>query len=566
MKPRSEMDAIHDPELAHQSREVLADGGRNKLMLRPLRGEEEEAFPQLIEEAAGCELKDSTGRTFVDWTSAFGPMILGYRRPEVEAAIREQLSAGPMLPLMHSVELEVASMLTEMIPCAEMVGFGKNGSDAVTAAVRIARAATGREVILQHGKHGFNDWIACQHRSAVVKGIPKVLRAYVHRFPYGNLDALEQLFAQHREEVAAIVMEPLTFDLPEPGYLEGVRELTRRHGALLVFDEMVTGFRLANGGAQEFFGVTPDLACFGKALSNGMPLSAIVGRREYMRHLPNVAFSMTYRGETLSLAAARAVLRILRAEPVVEHIARVGTQVREAFDRDCEREGVRCRLVGPPARMAVTFEEGVAAQRLQSLFMKECARHGVLTHGTLLPSYAHDQPAVERSVEAFQKALRAAAEIARASANATHEAFQSALVDGPSPDSGDGRQPGAIPGGALDRTFEKGTALEVTGWTLLPQGCPDGVDFVGPGGERWQGRRVIRPDLAEAFPGIPGAENGGFSVSLPADVFARDRDYEFTIEAGRSDGTALRLPVVHPRGLLPSSDRTPSWSDGILYV
>ena len=152
-------------------------------------------------------------------------MLLGYRHPEVEEAIRAQLEAGPMLSLAHPVEVEVAEMLMEMVPCAEMVAFGKNGSDVTTAAVRVARAATGRDLVLQCGFHGFHDWYTCQYRTKNVHGIPKALRAFVHEFPYNDLDALEWLFMRYPDEVAAVVMEPVNIVLPEPGYLEGVREL-----------------------------------------------------------------------------------------------------------------------------------------------------------------------------------------------------------------------------------------------------------------------------------------------------------------------------------------------------
>ena len=302
-------------ELMAAADQMLGEAGQHRRFWERFHpgAEAHEALPRFAAGADGYELTDSRGRTYVDWVCGGGPVILGYRYPAVEEAIRAQLEAGPTLSLPHPVQLDVAAMLIEMVPCAEMVAFGKNGSDAVTAAVRLARAATGRELILQYGVHGFHDWSVCARPG--VEGVPKVLRALIHPFPYNDLGALEALLERFPDEVAAILMEPVTGPLPEPGYLESVRDIAHRHGALLIFDEMVTGFRLANGGAQELYGVEPDLACFGKALSNGMPLSAVVGPRRYMERLHKVAFGMTFRGETLSLAAARAVLRTLGKSP-----------------------------------------------------------------------------------------------------------------------------------------------------------------------------------------------------------------------------------------------------------
>ncbi len=359
---RAREQAEPPPSLMRQADEVLGYGGHHRTALRPIYEGAADAFPRFAVGAEGCELTDSAGRTFVDWVGGGGPVLLGYRHPAVEEAIRGQLEAGPTLTLMHPLEVEVATMLTEMVPCAEMVTFGKNGSDALAGAIRVARAATGREVIFQHGVHGFHEWFTCMVPGVI--GIPKVLRALVQPFPYNDLDALGALFERHRGEVAAIVMEPIAFELPEPGYLEGLIELAHSHGALVVFDEMVTGLRMANGGAQELFGVTPDLACFGKALANGMPLSALLGRRDLMELLPRVAYGMTFRGETLSLAAARAVLGALRDQPVAPHVARVGAQVREGFERACAGTGIRARLEGHESRMTFSFhhDAGIEAR------------------------------------------------------------------------------------------------------------------------------------------------------------------------------------------------------------
>ena len=533
--------------LIARTHELLAYGGRHQMMLRPLYEDEQGVFPEFAEHARGYEVTDTNGRIYVDWLSAWGPVLLGYRHPEVEDAIKEQLSAGPLLSLSHPIETEVASMLVDMVPCAEMVAFGKNGSDVVTAAVRIARASTGRELILQYGFHGFHDWYTCLYRTQNVKGVSTALRAFVQSFPYNDLDALESLFRRYPGEVAAVVMEPVVIDPPSPGYLEGVRDLAHRHGALLVFDEMVTGFRLANGGAQELYGVTPDLACFGKALANGMPLAAIVGAREHMRHLPSTSWGMTFRGETLSLAAARAVLRVLDREPVVEHLARIGEELRTAFHDACELHGVRCELRGPPARMTFVFDEeaGIPAEALRRLFVLECARRGVLTRAGIMPSYAHDSEAVERAMPAFRAGLAA---VARAVGEA-HETVVTAMRTGfdPPPEVAADGDAASLPDCSIDAAREQGGALELTGWLLLEDGRPEVIELVAPGGEIVLADPAERSDLAEAFPAVAGAGEAGFFATLPVTVFAPSGDFEFEIRARRGSEIRFRCRVTRGR-------------------
>ena len=554
-----------DADLSRRAREALAYGGHHRLLLRPVYEDEEGIFPEFAVAADGYELTGSDGRTFIDWAGGWGPVLLGYRHPEVEEAIRTQLEAGPTLSLAHPVEVELAETLIEMVPCAEMAAFGKNGSDVTTAAVRVARAATGRDLILQCGFHGFHDWYTCQYREKNVHGISKALRAFVHEFQYKDLDALEWLFIRYPGEVAAVVMEPVNLTLPAPGYLEGVLELTRQHGALLVFDEMVTAFRLANGGAQELFGVTPDLACLGKGMANGMPLSAIVGRREYMRHLPDTAWGMTFRGETLSLAAGLAVTRVLRSEPVADHLAQIGSRVREAFRKACGRQGLQGDMLGPPARLTFRFQEagGLDPERLRMLFVRECARNGVLTTGTLLPSYAHDDHAVERTTDAIEAALERVAETVRSGQEALFGAVAAGFVGKGEAANGSA----GVPGGAIEAIRDQPGRLEVTGWLLLQDGPADSIEFVAPGGEVRIARQVVRPDVGEVFPKVRDAVGSGFSATLPATVFATADAYDFTIRGRRRNRTAFRCRVVRSRKAPPTPSGAPRLEpDGVLYA
>ncbi len=391
-------------ELLTRAKDVLAYGGVYSVIEHPVEYPGG-TFPLFADAAEGCWMRDTSGKWYIDWKNGWGTVVLGHRRAEVEAAIAAQFPAGPKLSLMHPFEVEVAEQIRAMVPCAEQVAFGKNGSDATLAAVRIARAYTRRDVILQCGYHGFHDWYKGLQRSC--EGIPCAVRQFTVSFPYNDLDTLEKLFQQYQGRVAAVMMEPSIVSEPKPGYLESVRSLAHRQGALLIFDEVVTGFRVARGGGQEAYGVVPDLACLGKALSNGMPLSAVVGRRDVMRVLPRTGYMMTYQGETLSLAAARTTVAFHQTHPVVEHLYHVGTQIRERFTSDARDFGIPCGLVGPPARLCFEFTAvgGLSPQGLLTLFVQECLKHGVLTEGRLFPSFAHNDEAVERSSTAFRKAL-----------------------------------------------------------------------------------------------------------------------------------------------------------------
>jgi len=488
-----------------RGRDTLAYDAFDSILQKPLYTTDGGVFPQFAVSAEGGELVDSTGQRYVDWVNGGGPVLLGHRRREVEEAIVEQLRAGPTLSLTHPLQLEVAEQLIEMVPCAERVAFGKNGSDSLAAAARLARAVTGRQVIVQYGMHGFHDWYVAHN--PLVQGVPEPLRSLIQPFEYNDLAGLEALLERFEGQVAAVMMEPVRERLPEDGYLEAVRELTRRHGALWIWDEVVTALRLGNGGAQEVFGIEPDVACLGKALANGMPLSAVVGKREYMDRLPAVAFGMTFRGETLTLAAAKATLRVLREEPVAEHVARVGEMVRRGFDDACREHDLRIGLGGPPGRMTFVFPEdgGVKPDEQCSLFVQECLKRGVFTNGNILPSYAHDEAAVERTVVGLDGALAVMAE-------AIHAGRKHVLGAGRGPSPG---PRAAIAIGYVEELRRAGSDLVVNGWSLLPDMAPNRVDAVATDGTVVEASVVERPDIVAAYPHVWNGARAGFSVVLP---------------------------------------------------
>ncbi len=238
--------------------------------------------------AKGSEIWDVDGNCYINLVSALASVTLGYSDRGLEKAVKKQLKLGVSMSLPGILEAEVAELITEMVPSVEMVRFGKNGTDATSAAIRLARAYTGRDHIIVCGYHGWQDWyIGSTTRD---KGVPHLVSSLTHKFEYNNINSLENILREHEGKVAAVIMEPMNVTYPEPGFLEKVKKMTHNAGALLVFDETITGFRYARGGAQDLFGVVPDLSTFGKGLANGFPLSAVGGRREIMMEMEEIFF------------------------------------------------------------------------------------------------------------------------------------------------------------------------------------------------------------------------------------------------------------------------------------
>jgi len=363
--------------------------------------------PHFLSHGEGGRVWDVDGNCYVDLIGGLLPVVLGYRDPDVDAAITAQLANGISFSLATELETALAERLVEIIPCAEMVRFGKNGSDATTAAVRLARAHTGRERVAVSGYHGWQDWyIGTTTRAA---GVPAAVQALTDSFPAHDLKALEALFAEHPGEYAAVVMEPMTLVEPDRAGLEALAALVRERGALLVFDEVVTGFRFALGGAQALFGVTPDLACFGKAMANGMPLSALVGRADIMRGLEDVFISATFGGETLSLAAAIAVVDKMRREPVIETLWKNGKALAEETQSRIDQHDLSEVLAlggkAPWMLWQIAEHANGSVAEIRTLLMKELIARGVLTLGSHNLCYAHNAADIEQVVTAYDAAF-----------------------------------------------------------------------------------------------------------------------------------------------------------------
>ena len=384
--------------------------------------------PLFLTHGQGARVWDVDGNEYVDLICGLLPVVLGYRDPDVDLAVRRQLDSGISFSLATALEAELAERLADIIPCAEMTRFAKNGTDATSAAVRLARAHTGRDHVAVCGYHGWQDWyIATTSRD---KGVPGAVGDLSHAFPYNDLDALDRLLGEHKSEFAAVVMEPMSTTEPEPGYLEGVLDLAHRHGALLVFDEIITGFRFALGGAQELFGVTPDLACFGKAMGNGMPISAITGRADVMAQMEEIFFSSTFGGETLSLAAAIAVIDKMRREPVIETLWRHGARLAEGVGDCVSRHGLD-GVVSIAGRAPWTFvqfsgHEAAGRDAIKTFFMGEMIAGGVLVQQSHNVCYALTEADIAHVLAVYDRAFAALAE--RLAAGGLEEQMGNAVI------------------------------------------------------------------------------------------------------------------------------------------
>lgn len=363
--------------------------------------------PTFLARGKGSHVWDVDGNEYIDYVNGLGPTILGNDdRAVTEAAVR-QIREGAAFSLPHPLEVELAELLCSIIPCAEMVRYGKNGSDATAGAVRVARAFTRREKVACSGYHGWQDWyIGTTTRNA---GVPQATRELTKTFAYNDLASLERVFVENPNEIACVVMEPVGVVEPQHGYLEGVRELCTKHGALLVFDEVVTGFRMHLGGAQALYGVTPDLACFGKAMGNGFPIAAVVGRRDVMQTMDDIFFSFTFGGDAVALAAAVATIEEMRNKPVIEHLWAQGERLKDGYNALAKHYGLGdvTQCIGLAPRTVCTFADTPNADGLlvRSLVQQELIKRGVLFLVGHNLCYAHSDEDVEHTLRAHRTAL-----------------------------------------------------------------------------------------------------------------------------------------------------------------
>ncbi len=372
--------------------------------------------PGVISHGRGCHVWDADGNEFIEYGMGLRSVGLGHAYPPVVEAVKASLDLGTNFTRPALIELECAERFLDVIPNAEMVKFTKDGSTATSGALKLARKATGRDLVAVCADHPFfsyDDWFIATTTSD--GGIPDSELSRAVPFGYNDLDSLRIAFERHPAKIAAVFLEVVRTDEPAPGFLEGIRELCDQNGTVLVFDEMITGFRYDLHGSQHRYGVTPDLSTFGKALANGFSLSALAGRRDLMllgsreRDGDDVfLLSTTHGAETPSLAAGIATIDIYQSEPVIEHMARQGQRLAEGLRQASIRHGVSDYVfpVGFPCNLlfATRGPDGEPSQPFRTLFLQETIRRGVLMP-SLVVSYSHSDDDIDRTLEAIDGAL-----------------------------------------------------------------------------------------------------------------------------------------------------------------
>jgi glutamate-1-semialdehyde 2,1-aminomutase len=360
-------------------------------------------YPVFTERASGARFWDADGNEYIDYLMGFGPILLGHSDPVVNAAVRKQMEDGTIYSTAHSKELDVAEMLMECIPVAEMFGFFIGGSAATTGAVRLARAYTEREKIIRCGYHGWHDWT---QQGGV--GVPEAIGQLTLSVPYGDLDALDDIFKQHNNQIACFIIETVQGDGPPEGYLQGCVDVAHRHGALCVFDETKVGFRIAYGGGGEYYGVMPDLATFGKACCNGYPGSFVVGRQEVLgsKNCQAAWLAATFHCDLLSLVALETVINEMERRAGIAYQWKLGNRLIEGVNQVCEAGGLGYRLsgLGPMPRPNIT--EGERDRCIAML--QGCLARGFYLHPghPMFLTLAHTEQDIEDTIAAVADSIR----------------------------------------------------------------------------------------------------------------------------------------------------------------
>ena len=360
--------------------------------------------PKYILRGKGSHVWDVDGNEYIDYNSAIGPISLGYAYPAVDEAIKKQLEDGITFSLMHPLEVVVSELLQEIIPNAEAVKIAKTGADVCSAAIRVARAFTGRDKVFCCGYHGWHDWyIGITSRNA---GIPEVIQNMTYTFEYNDIDAIK---AALDDSVAALILEPFIFEAPKPGFLKQLAEVCKANGTLLIFDEMWTGFRIALGGAQEYFDVKPDLAVYSKACANGMPIAFLTGRADVMELFNSQVFSYTtFGGEALSLAACLATINELRDKNVPQYLDEKGGLLKDGYNQIAIETGtdIYTRCIGYNCRSMVTFTpEAGHGLEVKALMQQEMIKRGVLWAGFHNMCYSHSDEDIAYTLSAYRDVM-----------------------------------------------------------------------------------------------------------------------------------------------------------------
>lgn len=361
--------------------------------------------PKFLQKGKGAHVWDVDGNEYIDYTMGVGPLSLGYAYDKVDEAIKEQLKEGITFSMPHPLEVEVAELIHRIVPNAESIRYSRGGADVVSGAVRVSRAYTGKNKVLCCGYHGWHDWyISITDRN---KGIPQSIQDMTFTFNYNDI---QSVIDSIDDDTACIVLEPFVFEEPKDNFLQKLRDVCTKNGIVLVFDEMWTGFRISLGGAQEYFGIKADLACFSKAIANGMPLSVLTGKKEIMSLLDkDVFFFNTFGGETLSLAAAKATINEMIEKNVQTYLAKQGNKLKAGYNSIAEKLGLNyTKCSGYDCRTIITYDaekSGCNPLEMKSLVQQEMIKRGILWSGFHNISFSHSDDDINYTLKAYEDVL-----------------------------------------------------------------------------------------------------------------------------------------------------------------
>jgi glutamate-1-semialdehyde-2,1-aminomutase len=342
-------------------------------------------YPIFLEKGKGSHIWDVDGNEFIDWICSYGPLVLGHNNENVDNAVIENIKNGFCFTLFHPIYNTLLKKLIEIIPCAEMAKVLTSGSDATSAAIRMARVYTGKDKVIRWGYHGWHDWsYGGAGTDRMPYGVPDSIKQDIITFQYNDLNSLDEAFKQNKGKVACVIMQPFeaSKELPEEGFLKGVKRITAENEAILIFDEIRSGFRVALGGAQEYYNVIPDMACFSKAMANGYPISVVVGNKEMMLPSQQTRISGTFFPNTFPMVAALATIKEIEDKKGIEYMWKRGNTLVSGFEKLINDFNIEAQMIGLPVVPMLKFTSGNTDldNKFKEVFFSAMVERGILLH------------------------------------------------------------------------------------------------------------------------------------------------------------------------------------------
>ena len=363
----------------------------------------EGVYPVYAKSASGSHFTDVDGNKFLDYLMGLGPITLGYNYKKVNKSIINQLKNGIIFSLPHPLEIDLTELLCKIIPNTDMVKFEKSGSNAVTGAVRAARAITKRNKIAYCGSGGvWHDWYAASISRN--DGVPSFNKKLIKTFDYNDLDGLEQIFEDNKNEISSIVLEPSVYEIPKKNFLQKIRKIADKNNVVLILDEIVTGFRFDLGGGQKFFDIKGDFVCFGKGMGNGLPISSISGKSEFMKIFEKLWVSTTNASETLSLAGTQATITEMKEKKTIQKCWKIGKKLFDGWNKIADSYNISSKMIGYPIRMQMQCfdSHGHESIEFKALILQEMVKQGIfMSPGPSFISYSHSENDVKSTLNAF---------------------------------------------------------------------------------------------------------------------------------------------------------------------